>query len=222
MYLEEIIEDVQLESDKFEAKGVLNRDDVVGWLKSIAGFANASGGEFYIGVEDKTNKLIGFDRRNADNERNYFNNQANEHLTPRPAMKISFVRYEINGNERFIIKVIVEESAVKPVILKYKNIPSIFMRRDGFTNGATYEEIIEMSVKSKNTQYDILVSDVKYNWDKLLCLRALPYFLMIIRKEKQRYSVLFSRVSTREVKELLQSINLMGISHQQLSTLWTL
>ncbi len=172
MYLEEIIEDKQLESDKFEAKGVLNRDDVVGWLKSIAGFANASGGEFYIGVEDKTNKLIGFDRRNADNERNYFNNQVNEHLTPRPAMKISFVRYEINGNERFIIKVIVEESVVKPVVLKYKNIPSIFMRRDGFTNGATYEEIIEMSVKSKNTQYDILISDVKYDWNKLLSLRA--------------------------------------------------
>ena len=169
MYLEEIIEDVQLESDKFEAKGVLNRDDVVGWLKSIAGFANASGGEFYIGVEDKTNKLIGFDRRNADNERNYFNNQANEHLTPRPAMKISFVRYEINGNERFIIKVIVEESAVKPVILKYKNIPSIFMRRDGFTNGATYEEIIEMSVKSKNTQYVVQKAQV------LACAFCLHY-----------------------------------------------
>ena len=57
MYLEEIIEDVQLENDKFEAKSILNRDDVVGWLKSIAGFANASGGEFYIGVEDKTNIL---------------------------------------------------------------------------------------------------------------------------------------------------------------------
>ena len=46
MYLEEIIEDIQLESDKFESKTVLNRDDVVGWLKSIAGFANASGGRF--------------------------------------------------------------------------------------------------------------------------------------------------------------------------------
>ena len=172
MYLEEIIENIQLESDRFEAKAVLNRDDVLGWLKSIAGFANASGGEFYIGVEDKTNKLIGFDRRSADNERNYFNNQVNEHLTPRPEMKISFVRYKINGSERFIIKVIVEESAVKPVILKYKNIPSIFMRRDGFTNGATYEEIIEMSVKSKNTQYDILTSDVKYEWDKLSDLRT--------------------------------------------------
>ena len=50
MYLEEIIENIQLENDKFEAKALLNRDDVVGWLKSIAGFANASGGDFYIGV----------------------------------------------------------------------------------------------------------------------------------------------------------------------------
>ena len=172
MYLEEIIEDVQLENDKFECKSMLNREDVVGWLKSIAGFANASGGDFYIGVEDKTNKLIGFDRKAADNERNYFNNQVNEHLSPRPQMKISFVRYEIKKQERFIIRVSIPESSVKPVILKYKNIPSIFMRRDGFTNGATYEEIIEMSIKSKNTQYDTLISDVKYDVAKISMLRA--------------------------------------------------
>lgn len=169
--MEEIIEDVILESDKFECKSMLNREDVIGWLKTIAGFANASGGEFYIGVEDKTNKLIGFDRNAADNERNYFNNQVNDHLTPRPQMKISFVRYDIRNSERFIIRVTVPESLVKPVILKYKNIPSIFMRRDGFTNGATYEEIIEMSIKSKNTQYDVLVSDVKYNPEKFSMLR---------------------------------------------------
>ena len=172
MYLEEIINDVQLESDRFECKSILNRNDVVGWLKSIAGFANAYGGDFYIGVEDKTNKLVGFDRKAADNERNYFNNQVNEHLTPRPQMKISFVRYEIKNSERFIIRVSIPESSVKPVILKYKNIPSIFMRRDGFTNGATYEEIIEMSIKSKKTQYDILVSDVKYDPKKISMLRA--------------------------------------------------
>ena len=162
MYLEEIVENVELESDKCECKSRLNREDVVGWLKSIAGFSNASGGDFYIGVEDKTNKLIGFNRKEADNERNYFNNQVNEHLSPRPQMKVSFVRYEANGNERFIIHVYIPESVVKPVILKYKNIPSIFMRRDGFTNGATYEEIIEMSVKSWNTQFDLLLSDKKY------------------------------------------------------------
>ncbi len=172
MYLEEIVEDVRLENDKLECKSILNREDVVGWLKSVAGFANASGGDFYIGVEDKTNKLIGFDRKGADNERNYFNNQVNEHLTPRPQMKISFIRYETKNGERFIIRVSIPESVVKPIILKYKNIPSIFMRRDGFTNGATYEEIIEMSIKSKNTQYDLLVSDIPYEQDQFSTLRT--------------------------------------------------
>lgn len=171
MHLEELIPGICLESDKLECKSKLNREDVVGWLKSIAGFANASGGVFFIGVEDKTNKLIGFDKKNADNERNYFNNQVNEHLTPRPQMKLSFLRYEINETERFIIRVEIMESVIKPVILKYKNIPSIFMRRDGFTNGATYEEIIEMSVKSKNVQYDVLVSDEKYDAGEISMLR---------------------------------------------------
>ena len=172
MFLEEIIDNVQLENDKFECKGILNREDVIGWLKTIAGFANASGGDFYIGVEDKTNKLIGFDRKTADNERNYFNNQVNEHLTPRPQMKISFIRYEIKNDERFIIRVTIPESVVKPIILKYKNIPSIFMRRDVFTNGATYEEIIEMSIQSKNTQYDILTSDTIYDPAQFTTLRS--------------------------------------------------
>lgn len=166
MFLEEITGEVRLEDKEYECKAILNRDDVIGWLKTVAGFANASGGDFYIGVEDKTNKLIGFDRKSADSERNYFNNQVNEHLNPRPQIKISFLRYEVKGSERFVVCAHVSESVVKPVIVKYKNIPSIFMRREGYTNGATYEEIIEMSVKSKNTQYDSLVSDVKYDPDR--------------------------------------------------------
>ena len=164
MYLEELIGEVSLENNKFECKSILNRDDIVGWLKTIAGFANADGGVLYIGVEDKTNKLIGFDRKSADNERNYLNNQINGHLSPRPQISISFLQYKARTDERFVIKVDVPESVIKPIILKYKNIPSIFMRRDGFTNGATYEEIIEMSIKAKNTQYDILASDIKYNF----------------------------------------------------------
>mgnify|MGYP002522214975 FL=1 len=161
MYLDEIIGEISLESNNSECKSILNRNDILGWLKTIAGFANADGGVLYIGVEDKTNKLIGFDRKDADNERNYLNNQINEHLSPRPQISISFLRYEVKKTERFVLKVEIPESAVKPIILKYKNIPSIFMRRDGFTNGATYEEIIEMSIKSKNTQYDLLASDIK-------------------------------------------------------------
>lgn len=171
MFLEEFTDGILLENEKVECKSILNRDDIVDWLKTVAGFANASGGDLYIGVEDKSHKLIGFDRKNADSERNYFNNQVNEHLTPKPPMHISFIRYEVKGKELFLIKVSVAESSVKPVILKYKGLPAIFMRRDGFTNGATYEEIIEMSVKSKNTQYDLLVSDKKYDAENFSMLR---------------------------------------------------
>lgn len=175
LYLEEIIGGVQHETEHFKCKDMLNRDVIVGWLKTVAGFVNASDGEFFIGVEDITNKLISFERAAADNARDYFNNQVNEHLTPHPQMKIGFLRYEINGNERVVIHVQVTGSAVKPVIPKYKGAPSIFMQRDGFTNGATYEEIIEMSVLNKSTQYDILPSDTCYDVDDF------PYASSLLR-----------------------------------------
>ena len=73
MRLEELLEADLIEGREMECKQVLNREDSIGWLKTVAGFANAVGGLFFIGVEDKTNKLIGFDRASADAERNYFN-----------------------------------------------------------------------------------------------------------------------------------------------------
>ena len=165
MFLEEIIKGNGFENREVECKQILNRDDIEGWIKTIAGFANAEGGTMYIGVDDKTNKLIGFDRKQADNERNYFNNQVNEHLSPRPPYKIDFINYKIREKELFIIAVKVEVSPVRPVIVKFKNVPSIYMRREGFTNGATYEEIIDMSIKSQNTSFDTLMSDRVYKRD---------------------------------------------------------
>ena len=162
MFIEELLADVQMEGSQIEYKGKLNREDVVGWLKTIAGFANGAGGHMYLGVEDKTHKLIGYERMAADKERNYFNNQVNEHLVPRPPIKIDFLRYIVKKKERFVVRIKVDTSPTRPVILKYQNIPAIYMRRDGFTNGATYEEIIQMSIASQNTQFDALVSDKSY------------------------------------------------------------
>ncbi len=165
MFLEEILNGNAFESREIECKQRLNRDDIEGWIKTIAGFANAEGGTMYIGVDDKTNNLIGFERKQADNERNYFNNQVNEHLAPRPPYKIDFISYKVRETELFILAVKVEKSPVRPVIVKFKNIPSIYMRREGFTNGATYEEIIEMSINSQNKAYDTLISDRVYKRD---------------------------------------------------------
>ncbi|MCF0262615.1 MAG: hypothetical protein HUK23_06865, partial [Sphaerochaetaceae bacterium] len=51
----------------------------------------------------------------------------------------------------------------KPIVFKVNNVPSIYMRREGFTNGATYEEIISMSIQSNKAQYDVIDSDIDYN-----------------------------------------------------------
>ncbi len=171
MKLDEIIKISQLETVNMETKAHLDRTNIEGWLKTVAGFSNAEGGSLFIGVEDGSGKLIGFERKAADSERNFFNNQVNEHIYPRPLMHISFISYEKNERELFVVRVDVKESPVKPVVLKFNNIPSIYMRRDGFTNGATYEEIIQMSIKSQKTQFDMLDSDEDYSRDDFINLQ---------------------------------------------------
>ncbi len=171
MYLTDIIDVLGIEDLTTECKARLDRDDSVSWLKTIAGFANAKGGDFYIGVEDKSGKLMGFDRKGADNERNYFNNQVNQHISPRPLMNISFMPYQVRDKDLYVIKVSVGESNIKPVLLKHNGIPAIFMRRDGFTNGATSEEIIEMSITSSRSQYDVIPSGEKYEHSSFSSLR---------------------------------------------------
>ena len=162
MYLEEIIGKQVFEDLTHEFKARLDRTDIVGWLKTIAGFANNIGGELFIGVEDKTSKLIGFDRKGADNERNFFNNMVNEHLYPRPGITVSFLHYQIREEERYLLVVRVSKESAKPVVLKYNGVPAIYIRREGFTNGASYEEILEMA-KRNVSSYDTLSTNEKYN-----------------------------------------------------------
>lgn len=173
MVLDEIAENVSLENDTCEYKRRLNHDNPIDWLKTAAGFANAHGGDLFLGVEDGSLKLVGYSRSEADAERNYFNNLITQHLTPRPEMTIAFLRYEIHESERYIIKVHVKESEMKPVILNWKGVPSIYMRREGFTNGATYEEIINMSIRTRKVQYDLLPSDIPFETDHFNKLRQL-------------------------------------------------
>lgn len=53
MFLEELIGDIQLEINTIECKVKLNRENIVSWLKTVSGFANAQGGKLYVGVEER-------------------------------------------------------------------------------------------------------------------------------------------------------------------------
>ena len=81
MILDEIIKIPILENLNIECKSRLNRENPEGWLKTIAGFSNADGGSFFIGVEDKSNKLIGFTRKDADENHKPYIFSSSDHFT---------------------------------------------------------------------------------------------------------------------------------------------
>ncbi len=163
MTVNELLGISPLENASVEFKARLNREDTEDWLKTVAGFSNVSGGTLYVGVEDRSGKLLGFTETEAEGERNYFNNTVNQHIFSNPSVQISFIPYAVGGKQLLILCIRIGESKAKPVVLKYHNAPSIYMRRDGYTNGATYGEVINMCRNSDRTQYDAVVSSVSYD-----------------------------------------------------------
>lgn len=163
MTIADLIPEAGFEDDKTEYKlKIDDREDQLGWLKTIGGFANASGGKIYIGVEDKDHKLIGFTESEADQQRNRINNAINQSVYPLPDYAVTLPAYEIRGKRRYLVCISVGVSDFRPVTVKYKGIAGIYMRRNGFTNAATYEEIYEMASQSKEAMYDSFFTKTAY------------------------------------------------------------
>lgn len=72
MILQGVFSQYDVKNNKFEYKWRLDKENVLGWLKTIDGFANGTGGIIFLGVEDKTNKLIGYDASDIDKEKSIF------------------------------------------------------------------------------------------------------------------------------------------------------
>ena len=70
---------------------------------------------------------------------------------------------------------------MKPVVLKYNGMPLIYIRRDGYTNIPTYEEIRQLSLESSNKRYDKQLLDVKFNSTDF------DYFYDFYKERKNKY-----------------------------------
>lgn len=164
MKLSEIEKVDSLENEIIEFKAKLNRDNFESWIKTISGFSNAKGGTIYLGVRDDLT-LEGFTRDEADKERNFFNNSVNQFLVPLPQYTISFLKYIVNSKTKYVIKIIILESKLKPVYVKYKGVYSAFIRKQGYTSSASPSEIYDMVIKSKKYEFDVLPTNIKYDKD---------------------------------------------------------
>lgn len=154
MNLKDIYPNFIIEDNQFECKALLNREDTLGWMKTINGFANAKGGTLFIGVKDKSYDLVGFDSTHADKEKLFLFNTIQQHFSYTPTIVISLIPYQIHKEERYIIKAVVSESKIKPLFIVYDKMPMAFMRRNGYTNPATTEELRAMFTTSDIASYD--------------------------------------------------------------------
>lgn len=162
MTLHDLDREYVTEDESYECKARLNIEKPLSWLKSVCAFANAKGGTLYVGVEDKSNKLIGFEQEELDREKMNFYRVLRDHFPSSLHVVSRSIPYERNGKVRYVLRFDVLESETKPVILKYDGMPLIYVRRDGFTNIPTYEEIQRLSLSSANRHYDTQRSDVKF------------------------------------------------------------
>lgn len=166
MTLSDLLKERVFENDIIEVKQKLDRNDPESWLKTVVGFANYKGGTFYIGAEDGNFKLIGFDSYSADKERNYFYNLVNTYVNPNLDIKSTLIPYTVNDKDLFILKITIGESIIKPVALQYKSGATFYMRRDGFTNNATIDEIKNMVLSCSSIQFDMIDSNKIYDKSK--------------------------------------------------------
>jgi predicted HTH transcriptional regulator len=163
MHINELIGNANIENSEVDYKlKYVAGSDALSWLKTVGGYANCHGGRLIFGVRDSDHEVVGFDEREVDQQRNLIVNAVNQEVYPVPGIDFSFVPYETKSGRRYVLCMDVAESRFKPVTVKHKGAAGVYMRRDGFSNPATYEEIYEMAVHSREAVYDSVFTDEAY------------------------------------------------------------
>ncbi len=162
MNLEELIKKDCFETKTEEFKQRLDEKEPLSWLKSIAAFANTDGGTLYLGVKDKTSELTGYSKEEVDKEILFFNNQVNQHVSPKPNFSFSYLPFLVKNKKRYIIEIKIEKSPFRPVIVKFQGYPMIFVRGEGQVHAATVEEINNMVLSSEHIPFDLLPTNIKF------------------------------------------------------------
>ena len=162
MLIEDLIEGVNLEDDTNEFKGII-KEGVnpatkeryeIGWLKEIVGFANSKGGNLYVGVEDKTHKVLALEHKLADSIALMVHRLIKEHIEPAIKYNISKINVPDTSPTRYVLIISVERNKALPVALKFNNFSFYFVRHFAKTSPATSEEIQNLVLESESISYD--------------------------------------------------------------------
>ncbi len=162
MTISELLKTDFFENKTNELKMRLDEKKPEDWMRILASFANGEGGSLYIGVKDD-GLLAGFKKEEIDHERLILTNHANQFLSPRAPLTFSYLPYKEGEETRYVMKVDVSPSGLKPVYLTYKGNQGVYVREDGFCRLASREEIGRMYNVIENFPFDLQKTKIKYN-----------------------------------------------------------
>ncbi len=168
MNFEELYPGVNLENDKIEFKGILLKGEgksgqemEMTWLKTIAVFANGEGGSIFVGVEDKSHKIVALSQEEADKQALLIQKEIKQRIEP--AVNYTIKPISIKGTEtRYLLEIKVSASMSKPVFVHDRGAAVVFVRDFSSSRLATPEEIRDLVLSSENISYDSFFTDSVY------------------------------------------------------------
>ena len=163
------------EIDRVEFKQELP-DQHIKWLKTVVAFANTSGGTVVVGIEDKTNRVVGVEKSNVPIVCDQIANAISDGITPQ-IMPDIFVE-EVEGKNVVFVEVF--PSPHRPYyIASLGKEKGTFVRIGGTTRSADVAILKELELEGANMSYDSLVyRDAEYSEKsaKKLC-RAIEKYI---------------------------------------------
>ena len=161
MQIEELVNGINLESDKVEFKGIIEDGRLsdgsyseISWLKTLAAFANTDGGDMYIGVEDKSHKVLALDHKTTDRVIRMIHHQIREKIEPKINYNIDTIPVPDTSPIRYVVHISVSHNENLPVTVHSKGMIGIYVRNYGQTEIASSEQIRDLVLMSENIPYD--------------------------------------------------------------------
>lgn len=179
MTIDELFPNILLEDYTIEFKGILSKGKdkngnslEMDWLKTIAAFANGEGGKLFVGVENKTHKIVALDVNEADKQVLMLYQEIRNRFDPVIIPKVKRHLMPWNGHN-ILLEIEVEHSPLLPVFVKDRGASFTFIRRFGETNIASSEEIRQLVMASEDISFDQGITEEKYKEENFLSMNNL-------------------------------------------------
>jgi predicted HTH transcriptional regulator len=147
--------------------------------KHISAFANLPGGGYLaFGIDDKSGKIIGVNKTEADNIVDRLASLSRDGLDPLVSIDHSIETFR--GIEILLIHI--KESAIKPVHLKGGTIEDSYIRSGGTTRKASRQDVGALMLNSKTPTWEELHTSKLLNEVEVITLLEYDKILELLKK----------------------------------------